>query len=100
MVALVTDLTPKLIEEGLAREFVRRVQDLRKQADFDISDRIDLYVDSSPGLRNAISEYHDYISIETLAVNIYFELPADGNQPFNDEFEGEKVSIIINKRIK
>jgi isoleucyl-tRNA synthetase len=40
LAALKTDLTPELVREGLAREFVRRVQDLRKQADFDIADRI------------------------------------------------------------
>ena len=38
-----TDLTPELEREGLAREFVRRVQDLRKQADLDIADRIRVY---------------------------------------------------------
>ena len=98
MVALVTDLTPKLIEEGLVREFVRRIQDLRKQLDFDISDRIDLFIECSPRLRNAISENIEYVSIETLAVDIQFNLPIDGVQPYDDEFEGEKVSIKIYKR--
>jgi isoleucyl-tRNA synthetase len=100
MVALVIDLTPKLIEEGLAREFVRRVQDLRKQADFDIADRIDLYIVSSPGLQKAIKEFTDYISAETLAVNIEYELPPGEDHPFIDEFDGEKVSIVINRRTK
>ena len=39
--ALVTELTPELVQEGLAREFVRRVQDLRKSADLDVADRIE-----------------------------------------------------------
>lgn len=50
LAALVTDLTPELIQEGLAREFVRRVQELRKQADLDIADRIRLYYQATPGL--------------------------------------------------
>ena len=50
LAALVTDLTPELIQEGLAREFVRRVQDLRKSADLEIADRIRLYVSATPGL--------------------------------------------------
>jgi len=97
MAALVTDLTPKLIEEGLAREFVRRVQDLRKQADFEISDRIDIFVESTPGLKNAIEEYREYISVETLAMVIAFGIPS-GSTPINDEFEGEKMSIVLQKR--
>ena len=52
--ALVTELTPELVQEGLAREFVRRVQDLRKSADLDVADRIELFVEASAGLRSAI----------------------------------------------
>lgn len=99
MVALVTDLTPKLIEEGLAREFVRRVQDLRKQADFEISDRIDLFIDCTPGLRHAIEEFREYISVETLSMVIQFGIPS-GSASINDEFENEKVSIVMLKSSK
>ena len=42
--ALVTELTPELVQEGLAREFVRRVQDLRKSTELDVADRINLFV--------------------------------------------------------
>ncbi len=65
--ALVTDLTPELVQEGLAREFVRRVQDLRKSADLDVADRIDLFVDVSEGLKAAIQTHQDYVKTETLA---------------------------------
>lgn len=99
MAALVTDLTPKLIEEGLAREFVRRVQDFRKQADFDISDRIDLYLESTPGLRHAVEEYREYISVETLALVIQFGIPS-GMTPIIDEFDQEKVHFVMVKRPK
>ena len=43
MAALITELTPELKNEGLAREFVRRVQEARKHAGFDIADRIQLF---------------------------------------------------------
>ena len=46
-----------------------------------------------------LSEFHDYISIETLAVEIFFELPNDGVQPLYDEFEGEILSIKVTKRL-
>ncbi len=48
--ALVTELTPELVQEGLAREFVRRVQDLRKSAELDVADRIKLFVSASANL--------------------------------------------------
>jgi isoleucyl-tRNA synthetase len=64
--ALVTDLTPELVAEGLAREFVRRAQDLRKTADLDVSDRIELFVEASAGLKSAIETHADYIKAETL----------------------------------
>ncbi len=70
LAALTTDLTPELVDEGLAREFVRRVQDLRKQADFDISDRIHLYYQASEGLSKALETFRDYIMGEVLALEM------------------------------
>ncbi len=65
-----TTLTPELEREGLSREFVRRVQDLRKTADLDISDRIDVVYEASSELAEAIRENAGYISNETLAVSL------------------------------
>ena len=73
VVALVTDLTPELVQEGLAREFVRRVQDLRKSADLDVADRIELFVEASAGLRSAVEAHREYITTETLASTLNFQ---------------------------
>ncbi len=89
--ALVTDLTPELIAEGLAREFVRRAQDLRKTADLDVADRIELYVEASPNLKSAIEKHEEYIKSETLTVKLSFASPPDGAAVVEDGFEGEKV---------
>ena len=62
--ALVTALTPDLVQEGRAREVVRRVQDLRKSADLDVADRIRLYVEADPELRAAIEAYRTYVTTE------------------------------------
>ncbi len=70
LAALDTELTPALQREGLAREFVRRVQELRKTAGFDLADRIRLFVQASPGLGEAIWEQRDYITGETLAEDV------------------------------
>ncbi len=91
--ALVTDLTPELAAEGLAREFVRRVQDLRKSAGLDVADRIELYVDASAALKSAIEAHKDYITGETLAVALHFEAPPADAHTAEDEFEGEKVTF-------
>ena len=96
--ALVTDLTPELLQEGLAREFVRRVQDLRKSAELDVSDRIELSVEASPGLRSAIEAHRDYITTETLTSNILFTSPSKDASTVEDEFDGEKVNIGLVKK--
>lgn len=93
LAALVTELTPELIEEGLAREFVRRVQDLRKQADLDVADRIKLFIVATPGLKKAIQANQDYITTETLTVELTFAAPPDGVDAVEDEFEAEKMKI-------
>lgn len=96
--ALVTDLTPELVQEGLAREFVRRVQDLRKSAGLDVADRIELYVEASAGLRSAIVAHKEYIAAETLAVSLNFEKSPVGASTSEDKFDGETVAfgLVVN----
>jgi isoleucyl-tRNA synthetase len=96
--ALVTDLTPELVQEGLAREFVRRVQDLRKSAELDVADRIELFVEASAGLRSAIEAHKDYIMMETLTSNLVFGSPPKGASIVNDAFEGETVKAGLVRR--
>lgn len=97
LAALVTDLTPELIQEGLAREFVRRVQDLRKSADLDIADRIHLYYTATPGLLEAVSAFADYVKGETLAVELHPGSNPEGLPSVEDEFDHEKVTVSIQK---
>lgn len=89
--ALVTELTPELVREGLAREFVRRVQDLRKSAELDVADRIELFVEASAGLRSAIEAHKEYITAETLTTHLVFGSPPDGTPVLEDSFDGEMV---------
>jgi isoleucyl-tRNA synthetase len=91
--ALVTDLTPELVQEGLAREFVRRVQDLRKNAELDVADRIELFVEASPGLKSAVENHKEYITAETLASRLQFgSLPSEAAVA-EDTFDGETVRV-------
>ncbi|MCX6035719.1 MAG: DUF5915 domain-containing protein, partial [Chloroflexi bacterium] len=93
LAALVTELTPELAREGLAREFVRRVQDLRKTAGLDVADRIRVYVTATPGLEEAIQANRDYVTAEILAVELKFSTPGPGSASVTDEFDGEKVTV-------
>jgi isoleucyl-tRNA synthetase len=67
LTALDTSLDEALIEEGLAREIVRSIQDARKQAGLEVSDRIVLGVGGSGGIERAVAKHRDYIMSETLA---------------------------------
>jgi isoleucyl-tRNA synthetase len=91
--ALVTELTPELVAEGLAREFVRRVQDLRKTADLDVADRVELFVEASAGLRSAIEAHESYITAETLTTKLSFAVPPENASVVEDGFEGETVKV-------
>lgn len=71
LVTLDTEVTPQLKREGMARDFVRLVQTLRKDKDFNISDRIELcYSTSSDELALALKENESYIAEQVLAVKV------------------------------
>jgi isoleucyl-tRNA synthetase len=95
--ALVTELTPELAQEGLAREFVRRVQDLRKTANLDVADRIELFVEASAGLRSAVEAHRDYVTSETLTTRLSLTNPPDDAFVVEDGFDGEKVRVGLKK---
>ena len=97
LAALVTDLTPELVNEGLAREFVRRIQDLRKTADLEIADRIKLYYEATPLLEKAIDVFKDYILGETLTVSLVKGAGHNDLPSISDEFDGEKMTASIEK---
>jgi len=67
LTALDTRLDDDLLREGIARELVRTVQEARKSAGLEVSDRIVLGVSGSPGVATALDEYRDYLMAETLA---------------------------------
>ncbi len=67
-IVLNTNLTDDLINEGHAREFVSKVQNLRKTNGYDVSDRINIYYDGD--FSKVINDYNEYIKNETLAIDI------------------------------
>jgi isoleucyl-tRNA synthetase len=97
LAALVTELTPDLVREGLAREFVRRLQDLRKTAGLEIADRIRVSYTASSGMAQAVTAFKDYIMNETLTVELTAALPGAAMAVVKDEFDGETVIIGLEK---
>lgn len=78
MVAVATTITDDLRMEGIARDVVRHVQELRKTADFEITDRIETWVDGAwDELRQAIDTHRGTITDETLTVDLRFEAPPE-----------------------
>ncbi|MBQ8125352.1 MAG: isoleucine--tRNA ligase [Kiritimatiellae bacterium] len=72
VVGLETALTPALVAEGLAREFVSHVQAMRKEADFEVTQRIAVTVETDAEMRAALERHADYVRNETLAVELAF----------------------------
>ena len=65
-----TTLTPELVREGLARELVSKVQQMRKQNDYEMMDNINIYFSADEDVAAAIDEHKDYIMKETLAADM------------------------------
>lgn len=97
LAALVTDLTPELVDEGLAREFVRRVQDLRKQCDLEIADRIKVYYQASSKLTHAVKAFREYIMNETLATALLDQPAPASATTTQDNFDGEQLTVGLEK---
>ncbi|MCY3866625.1 MAG: isoleucine--tRNA ligase [Chloroflexi bacterium] len=99
IVVLNTRLTSDLLEEGLARELIRRIQNLRKQADFALDDRIDIvYSDASDTVDAVMQLFSGYISAETLADSLQ---PGDMSSEFVQEtveLRGEALTIGVRRQ--
>lgn len=95
--AIITNLNEELIHEGLAREFIRRVQEARKQAGFEISDRIRIFFTGSDGIIKSVGEFNQYIKDETLAVELDSKQVLDVLPNLSDEFDNENVAIWLER---
>ena len=94
-VILNTTITKELENEGLARETISKVQQLRKTMNFDITDRINMYIDAASEYKENIKDYLDMIKNETLTINVYDKDGIEDKVNINDYEVGfvlEKVS--------
>ena len=96
-VAIDTTLTDDLRAEGLAREVVRRVQNLRKEAGFDIADKIILTYQSGGRVVRVVNQWADYIKTETLALEIRHALIPERAFMKMEQIDGETVTLGVER---
>jgi isoleucyl-tRNA synthetase len=93
-VALDITLSNDLIAEGNAREVVNRIQNMRKESGFEVTDRIDVEIDTTEAIMQSIKQFETYICTEVLANTIQFKTLSLG-QKEAIEAEGDTVFNII-----
>ena len=96
-VALDTELNDQLIAEGLVREFVNRIQNMRKDAGFEVTDKIKIKFNGSGKIISAVNSSKEYISNETLAENIVSVESFNGSVKQDWNIGEYKCSIQIEK---
>ena len=92
VVVLDTEINSELVAEGLANDALRFIQDTRKNAGMDVSDRIKLEYDADPALANAIEQHREHIMSEALITDM-----SRGTGEYNTEIEGYNLSVSIQK---
>ncbi len=91
-----TAVTPELAAEGLARDVVRVVQQARRDADLDVSDRIEVALAASGEVTEAVRQYRDFVAREVLAEEVSF---VDSTPGFTGEVgEGEPVTVSVRRK--
>jgi len=91
-VALDVNISKELKEEGIARELINRIQNLRKDSNFDVTDKINLYIGTHESINDAVSNFKDYIANQVLANKV--ELINSSNEDCN-EIEIDDINTFI-----
>lgn len=96
-VALDITITPELQQEGDAREFINRIQKIRKDKGFELTDKIEVIVDANEALKSSLNRFKDYICAEILAENINFQ-PISGNDGIEIDVNDNILQTIVSKK--
>ena len=92
------ELTEELRQEGYVRELIRRIQQLRKEAGFEVTDRIELYCKADQAINGAIQEHTDYLKTETLARELSTEdIPSEADITSEESLNGKKATIALKR---
>jgi len=97
-VALDITITEQLKEEGIARELINRIQNLRKDNDFDVTDKITIILEKHRDILSAIKNNYEYICSETLATSLEMSDRIDhDNKACVDLTDEIQTNILIKK---
>ena len=94
-VVLDTNLTEELLEEGFVREIISKVQTMRKEADFEVTDKIQVYYEGTEKANAIFAKYADEIAGEVLATSITKAAPSGYTKEWN--INGEAVNMGVEK---
>lgn len=98
-VALDITITPELRSEGIARELVNRIQNIRKEKDFDVTDKVDVVIEKHEAIADALEKFGGYISAQTLAETVTIEDKLVNNGSKKIDIDDEiQVNIRVTKR--
>jgi isoleucyl-tRNA synthetase len=98
-VALDITVTEELLHEGIAREFVNRIQNIRKESGFEVTDKIRVVIEELPSVAAAVRKHADYIAAQTLALDISLAPGAALTSPSTREtdIEEQMVKVLVEK---
>jgi len=97
IVALDTAITPELADEGLAREIVRRLQTMRKNAGFDIADYITTHYQGDAEMARVLRQFEDYVRQETLSRELVEGPPPEGAYSEEQKLGGGSVRLAVRR---
>ncbi len=95
-IALDISITAELLNEGIAREFVNRIQKIRKESGFELTDRIDVKVVAENSIYESLRRYYDYICTEILADKL--DLVPEINDGIEIEVNDSNLTVIVSKK--
>jgi isoleucyl-tRNA synthetase len=98
VVVVATALTPELADEGLAREVVHRLQTMRRNAGFEIADRIVTHYQGGEALRRVMKRFADYVRQETLSLELVEGEPPPGAHVETHTLDGQQVTLAVQRR--
>ncbi|MGN0006738.1 MAG: isoleucine--tRNA ligase [Alistipes sp.] len=96
-VALDITVTPELRREGVARELINRIQNIRKDSGFEVTDKIEVEIEAKESVTEAVAEFASYIGGQTLAVDVHTAPTPQGEVVTDSDVNDEPLKIAITR---
>ncbi len=90
-------MTDELRYEGIAREFVNRIQNIRKENGYDVTDKISVQIEDHDFVREAVRRHSAYIGSQTLATEVNLKPSLSGNDAREIDIDDVSVKIIVSR---